>query len=142
MADELIDPGVRIYMDTTIHEGRALWYKWIHMIRGHGRIDGLRMTNAVIRGSSEDGCLVHLAMQWEGRDRTTGASMVSAPTLGVRYRLRDGKIAEIWTHKVNYRFIFGDWIRFQIGYRLLLIWAFFYFRRLERRGGDYATDSP
>jgi hypothetical protein len=141
-ADDLLDPSVRIYMDKAKHKGRSLWYKWIHLIRGCGLIADLRMTDTVVSVDPLDPTLVHLTMRWEGRDRTNWIALTSPYIGSISYRVRDGIISEIWTRKSNYEFIFGEWVRLRLGYRLLLGWAILYFMHLSRHGKSYDSDAP
>lgn len=141
-ADDLLDPSLNIYMDKAKHQGLSLWYKWIHMIRGCGLIANLRMTDTVISVDRIDPNLVHLTMRWEGRNRTSDIALTSSYVGSISYRVREGIISEIWTRKSNYEFIFGEWIKFRLGYRLLLGWAILYFMQLSRHGKRYDSDIP
>jgi hypothetical protein len=129
-------------MDQARHQGLSLWYKWIHMIRGCGLIDNLRMTDTVIAVDQIDPSLVHLTMRWQGRKRTSDIKLTSSYFGTISYRVHEGIISEIWTRKSNYQFIFGEWIKFRLGYRLLLGWAILYFMQLSRHGKGYDSDIP
>jgi len=58
----------------------------------------------------------------------------------VRYLIRDGRIKKIWTHRSNYEFIFGRWIRYSICYWLFLGWSVLYFALLSLRKKDFLAD--
>jgi hypothetical protein len=139
-AEACLNPQVTIHMDSAIHRGITIWYKWIYLIRNCGRIWNLRMTPHNVRCDLHDPNLVHLSMSWSGTNRSHRRP-ATAPDVGaLRYLVRDGRIVEIWTHKNNYVFIFGEWIRYSIYYRLFLCWAIFYFALLWLRGRDFRSD--
>ncbi len=140
-ADRIIDRDVRIHMDAAEHLALAIWYKWIHLLRVCGRLSDLQMTDIQISMEAENPCIVVLSMRWTGLDRSSGLRRTSDRAPGVRYRLHQGRIVEIWTSKANYPFVFGNWITYRLGYRAFLGWAILYFWRLRRRGGDYASDA-
>jgi hypothetical protein len=140
-AQEILDPMVQIHMDSANYCGIDIWYKWIHLIRNCGRVSDLRMIRCEARCDAQDPYLVHLSARWTGTIRSRRMPGMAASDGEARYLVRDGRITAIWTHKSNYEFIFGRWIRYSICYRLFLAWAFLYFAILSRRGKDFLVDT-
>ena len=138
-AQEILDPMVQMRMDSVDYCGIDSWYKWIHLIRNCGRVSDLRMTHYQARCDPLEPCLVHLSARWAGNPRS-GRTRSESATGEVRYLVQDGRIKKIWTHRSNYEFIFGRWIKNPIGYRLLLAWAALYFALLSLRKRDFLAD--
>jgi hypothetical protein len=142
-ASEILDPMVKIHMDSAEYCGIDVWFKWIHLIRNCGRVSDLRITGCQVRCDAQEPSLVYLSGRWTGTIRSRRATGVSANSGEARYLIRDGRIKEIWTHKSNYEFIFGRWIRYAIYYNLFLGWAalYFAFRSLRNKDDPYARIS-
>jgi hypothetical protein len=139
-AREILDPMVEIHMDSLGYCGIDLWYKWIHLIRNCGRVDGLRMTQCRVRCDAGDPSVVHLSARWTGTIRSR-RTIETAPADGeARYLIQDGRIKKIWTYKSNYEFIFGRWIRYSICYLVFLAWTVVYFALLSLRQRDFLDD--
>jgi hypothetical protein len=139
-ARDILDPMVEIRMDATPYCGIDVWYKWIHLIRNCGRVSDLRMTQCRARCDPGDPSLIHLSARWTGTIRSRRTPATAADNGEVRYLIRDGRIKEIWTHKSNYEFIFGRWIRYPICYWLFSAWIFLYFAALSLRKKDILAD--
>jgi hypothetical protein len=140
-AREILDPMVEIQMDSTDYRGIDVWYKWIHLIRNCGRIADLRMTQCRARCDAHDPSLVYLSARWTGTIRSLRIPGMATADGQACYLIRDGRIKKIWTHKSNYEFIFGRWIRYSICYWLFLAWTVLYFARLSLRKRDFLADS-
>jgi hypothetical protein len=132
-AREILDPMVEMHMDASGYCGIDVWCKWVHLIRNCGRIDGLRMTQCRARCDASDPSLVHLKARWTGTVRSRRITAMAAADGEAQYLIRGGRIKKIWTHKTNYEFVFGRWIRYSICYWLLLAWSVFYFTVLALR---------
>ena len=64
------------------------------------------------------GDLTLVTFRWAGEPRG-GRDPGRPRTINrVRYRVGEGRITEIWTHKANYSDVFGRWIRVTALYRL------------------------
>jgi hypothetical protein len=134
-AQDILDPAVRIHMDTVEFSGIDSWYKWIHLIHNCGRVAEPRITHCEARCDARDPNLVHLSARWTGIDRSQRGRTTSART-EARYLVLDGRIKAMWTHKSNYQFIFGRWIRYSICYWIFLGWSMLYFLVLSTRKKD------
>lgn len=139
-AREILDPMVKIHMDSTEYCGIDVWFKWIHLIRNYGRVSNLRITECQARCDASEPSLVHLSARWTGIIRSRHAPGISERRGEGRYLIRDGRIKEIWTHKSNYEFIFGPWIRYSICYSLFLGWAVLYLSFQSRRKEELIAD--
>jgi hypothetical protein len=106
-AREILDPMVRIHWDAKEYCGIDIWYQFIDRIRNRGRVAELRMTECRVRCDDRDPRLVHLSARWTGTSRSRQLPETAASDGEASYLIRDGRIAEIWTHKSNYEFIFG-----------------------------------
>lgn len=139
-AKEILDPSVRIHMDSANHRGIDIWYKWIHMIHNCGRVSNLRMTRCDPRPDTANPQIIHLSIRWTGTLRSQGIDIVAERDAQLRYLVQNDRINEIWTHKSNYEFVFGRWIRYSICYRLFLTWALLYFAMRSLRGNDLRVE--
>jgi hypothetical protein len=139
-AREILDPMVQIRMDSVAYCGIDVWYKWIHLIRNCGRVSDLRMTKCQARCDANDPSLVHLSARWTGTIRSRQMPATAASDGEVRYLIQNGRIAKIWTHKSNYEFIFGRWIKYPICYWLFSAWSVLYFTLLSLRKKDFLAD--
>ena len=139
-AQDILDPMVQIRMDSARYCGIDVWYKWIHLIRNCGRIADLRMTRCEARHDAHDPSVVCVSARWSGTVRSLGRSALAPSNGEVRYQIENDRITKIWTHKSNYEFIFGRWIKYPIGYGLLLGWSVFYFALLSLRKRDFLHD--
>jgi len=140
-AKDYLDPSVNIHMDSARHCGIELWYKWIYLIRNCGRLCNLYMTPCELSCDRENPNIVHLSIRWSGIERSRWTPVVAPEIYHLRYLVENCRIIEVWTTKSNYIFIFGLWIRYSILYRLLFLWAIFYFAILSLRGKDYHEDN-
>ena len=139
-AREILDPMVEIRMDSTDYCGIDVWYKWIHLIRNCGRVEEPRMTQCRARCDAGDPSLVHLSARWTATIRSRRQTEMAAADGEARYLIRDGRIKKIWTHKSNYEFIFGRWIRYSICCWIFLAWTVVYFTLLSLRQKDFLDD--
>ncbi|TMJ27688.1 MAG: hypothetical protein E6G88_13750 [Alphaproteobacteria bacterium] len=127
-------------MDSTGYCGIDAWYKWVHLIRNCGRVADLRMTQCRARCDARDPSLVYLSARWTGTIRARRTPESATSDGEACYLIRDGRIKKIWTHKSNYEFIFGRWIRYSICYWLFLAWAVLHFALLSFRRKDLLAD--
>jgi hypothetical protein len=139
-AREILDPRVEIRMDSTDYRGIDVWYKWIHLIRNCGRVADLRMTQCRTRCDARDPSLVYLSARWTGTIRARRIPGIATADGEACYLIRDGRIKKIWTHRSNYEFIFGRWIRYSICYWVFLAWTVLHFTLLSLRRKDFLAD--
>jgi hypothetical protein len=126
-ARDILDPMVKIHMDSAEYRGIDVWFKWIHLIRNCGRISDLRIADCQLRCDALEPSVVYLSGRWAGTIRSQRATGISASSGEARYLVRDGRITELWTHRSNYEFIFGRWIRYWICFNIFLGWSVLYF---------------
>ena len=127
-AQEILDPMVQIHLDSAECCGIDIWYKWVHLIHNYGRVADLRITDCEMRCNAGEPYLVHLSARWMGTTRSRRLRIVSARNAQASYLVLNGRILEIWTHRSNYEFIFGRWIKYSIFYWIFLGFIFCYFR--------------
>jgi hypothetical protein len=139
-AREILDPMVEIRMDSTAYCGIDVWYKWIHLIRNCGRVADLRMTQCRAHCDAGDPSLVYLSARWTGTIRSRRIPGMATADSEACYQIQDGRIKKIWTHKSNYEFIFGRWIRYSVCYWFFLAWSVLYFALLSLRKKDFLDD--
>lgn len=105
-------PSVIMHADRYIMRGSAAgWIRWVAFMRRHGRVreltgafDGFRRAaDGTILGSGRFAGFVD------------GQPVRSAPA-SARYRVVDGRIAEIWSVRSNYTFMFGDGFATPLGF--------------------------
>jgi len=113
-AQALLAEDVALYMDDRkIGNNRKSWFRWVQFI--HHRADRrglLNLRTCIEKTTLEDGLLTVTA-SW--RADIEGRETRSAPGR-VAYRLRDGRIIEIRTHRDNYTFIHGPGIGRPLGF--------------------------
>ena len=131
-ADECLDRAVVIHVDDAeTHRGLSLWKRWVHLMRERGRLRDLRFEPEAVEVRGDR---TRVTFRWSGemrRGRDRGRTLNR-----VQYRVADGRVVEIWTHKANYVDVFGPWIRRTAGYRLFLLWGLVYF--LLRRDPEFS----
>lgn len=96
------------------------WKRWVRFMRETGRIEDLRLELLDIEPVA--GCWLANAC-WTGLARGSPDRVIRrSERLSVRYRLQDGKIAELWTVPRNYVLILGPLMKFTPGFLLILLW--------------------
>ena len=128
-AREILDPTVEIHMDKAVYRGIDVWYKWINLIRNHGRVSDLGVTDCKVWCDVHEPGIVHLSARWTGTVRCNPVESVRRAE--ARYLVLNGRIAKIWTHRSNYEFIFGRWIKYSLCYMIFLAWAVAYLSALS-----------
>lgn len=106
LGERIIAEDVVCHMDGLTFRGRAAWRTWIAYIRTQPHVEDMDALIDAI--SADERGHVTLVGRWRGRVR--GVPTVSE-TASARYRLRDGQVAEIWTTRRNYTFMFGPGMR-------------------------------
>ena len=116
-AEKLLDNNLVAYMNgKKVGEGKKLWYKWVQFLHYNAakKIEGLvvKIEKTEIQNS------ITIYARWHGL--INGKKAVS--DLGtVTYQVQNGKITNIWTHKANYVFIYGDSIKNSLGFYWVLL---------------------
>ncbi|MGU9950784.1 MAG: hypothetical protein ACNYPH_00410 [Gammaproteobacteria bacterium WSBS_2016_MAG_OTU1] len=104
-ADELLAENLQPHMDgKKIGHGKKSWFKWVQFLHENAAKKVTALT-IEIDSINEKGHLVEVQARWSGVHN--GAKILSS--LGtVVYEVQDGKIINVWTHRANYTFIYGD----------------------------------
>ena len=101
-ADQILTPIMTAHLDghqfDISIEG---WEAWWHFMKKKGRISNVSGGCTEIK-ENQDGTYT-LVGNWSGE--FNGQPVVFEP-ISARYRLKDGKITEIWTKRMNYTFFF------------------------------------
>jgi hypothetical protein len=139
-AREILDPMVQIRMDSAEYCGIDVWYKWIYLIHNCGRVANLRITHYEARCSVQEPELVHLSARWMGTIRSRDMPAQSTRGAAASYLVREGRIKKICTHKSNYEFIFGIWVRY-LPLWIFLSWTGIHFMLLAIRRKDFLQGS-
>ncbi len=113
-ASRLLAPDVVCHMDRYTVRGVGSWAAWVAFIRSRG-VD--RLEPEVDRMESGPGGMVtaHGRLRGVRRGRPVSGGDGSAT-----YRLRDGRIVEIWTTRRNYEVLFGRMTRHPLSWLLVL----------------------
>jgi len=126
-ADKVLPPVMHSHLDNyefdTSIEG---WQAWWIFLKGKGRVSNVGCTCTEMKKNA-DGTYT-LVGEWTGEQQ--GKPVVSDP-ISATYRIRDGKIVEIWTTRKNYIFFFSI-IRYRIGFWVLLSYFFLWRRFLQK----------
>jgi hypothetical protein len=121
----LLAPDVICHMDRLTARGPDAWIDWVEFIRSRGAPDVRAEVERLETGA--DGIITAFG-------GLTAGPAGTLPSRGgtARYRVADGRIAEIWTSRWNYEIIFGPKVRHPLSWLLVLarmaVW-----RRLPRR---------
>lgn len=115
---ELLSPKVVAHVDGWRFEGINVWANWIQYLRTRGRL--AEPTLIVDRIETNPDATVTAHGRWAGiRD---GCLMTSRPC-HARYRVADGRIAEIWSTRRNYAFFCGRHLETRLGLAFELLRA-------------------
>jgi hypothetical protein len=126
-ADKILPPVTLIHLDnykfdTTVEE----WQAWVTFLKEKGRVSNVGCTSTEMKQNA-DGTYT-LVGEWTGEYQ--GKPVVSAP-ISASYRIRDGKIVEIWTTQKNYIFFFRI-IRYRVGIWVVLLYCLLWRRFLQK----------
>ena len=112
-AVHLLAPDVICHMDRFTARGTAAWVDWVEFIRSRG-IPNVRAAMERLETGADGIITAHGGL-------TAGSGGTSSPHGGTaRYRVVDGRIAEIWTSRWNYEIIFGPKVRHPLRWLLVL----------------------
>lgn len=110
----VLAPDVICHMDRFTARGVDAWEDWVEFIRSRG-VENVRAEVRTIE-TGPDGIITAIG------DVTGGPGAKGGRSGGrVRYRVVDGRIAEIWTSRWNYEMIFGAKARHPLRWLLVLI---------------------
>ncbi len=100
-ARRLLAPDVLCHMDRFSTRGIGTWAAWVEFIRSRG-VDELEPV--VERVTAGLGGTVTAHGRFRGR---SAGRVVEGGEGAATYRIRDGRIVEIWTGRRNYELVFG-----------------------------------
>jgi hypothetical protein len=121
----LLAPDVICHMDRFTVRGADVWVDWVEFLRSRS-VDNLKVEVERLE-TGADGIITAFG------GLTTGSGGTSASSGGsARYRVVDGRIAEIWTSRWNYEKIFGPKVHHPLSWLLVLV-RMALWRRLSRR---------
>lgn len=120
-ADQILPPVMSAYLDN-YHIDITLesWKVWWEFLKEKGRVSNVS-GNCTEMKQNADGTYT-LVGEWTGEYQ--GQPVVSAP-ISATYRIRDGKIIEIRTTRMNYIFFFPI-MRYHVGFWLVCLYVFFW----------------
>ena len=111
----LLAPDVLCHMDRFTARGPDAWVDWVAFIRSRG-VENVRVVVERLE-TGADGIVTAyggLIAGPEGRSVPHGGN--------ARYRVSEGRIAEIWTSRSNYEVIFGPRVHRPLSWMLVLSW--------------------
>jgi hypothetical protein len=121
----LLAPDVICHMDQFTARGSDAWVDWVEFIRSRGVENVKAVVERLETGA--DGIITAYG------GLTAGPEGRSVPRGGnARYRVVNGRIAEIWTSRSNYEVIFGEKVRHPLSWMLVLV-KMALWRRLPRK---------
>ena len=113
-AVHLLAPDVICHMDRFTARGADAWLDWVEFIRSRG-VPNVKVEVARIE-TGADGIIIAFGGFTAGSRETVSSRGGSA-----RYRVVDGRVAEIWTSRWNYEIIFGPKVRHPLRWLLVLL---------------------
>lgn len=121
----LLAPDVICHMDQFTARGLDAWVDWVEFIRSRG-VENVKVVVERLE-TGADGIITAYG------GLTVGPAGSIAPHGGdARYRVVNGRIAEIWTSRSNYEVIFGSRVRRPLSWLLVLL-RMAVWRRLPRK---------
>lgn len=131
-AERLLAPDVICHMDRYTTRGVDVWFDWLEFIRARCP-DGL-FAQVERYVTHPDGTVTAFGCLRRGNR----AEARTTPCQGeVKYRIDNGRVAEIWTTRENYEIIFGAKVRHSLSWLLVLlelaVWRRLPSRRVARR---------
>ena len=110
----LLAPDVICHMDRFSARGPDAWVDWVGFIRSRG----VKNVQAVVERleTGADGIITAYG------GLTAGPEGIAVPRGGTaRYRVKDGRVAEIWTSRTNYEVIFGPKVHHPLSWTFVLL---------------------
>jgi hypothetical protein len=109
MAEDVI-----LHVDNFTFRGRHVWMRWVSFLRARSQPGGLaiRVEETIV---NPDGTITA-----RGRWRTTNGEPRFSATVSGRYRVAGTKVAEVWTTRTNYEFVFGSICGSRIGWMVIM----------------------
>jgi flavin-dependent dehydrogenase len=104
--DELLDAAVVNHLDGITVTGTRTWKTWLTFLRDHPRTPGLELVDATTKLEADG--RITLTARWRSGGR------MSEP-VDAAYRVKDGRIVEIWTKSGNYAFTLGRVMNTRLG---------------------------
>ena len=106
-AKALLQEGLVCHMDgKRLSASREAWFCWVGYLHRTAKKRVSRLELVLDRVKAR-GDRVEVWAFWQGE--VDGRFERSRPGKVV-YRVSRGRVAEIWTHKANYTFIYGPWV--------------------------------
>ena len=134
-APRLLTPDVTCHMDSYTVQGVDVWCDWLEFIRSRSterlRVHVERYVTNADGTITAFGCL------------RRASEVLATPCQGeARYRIENGRIAEIWTSRGNYEIIFGAKVRHPLTWLLVLLELAVWRRLPWRRGARTSHPRP
>lgn len=120
---KIVSPGVVSHMDGFTFSGIDTWAKWLTYVRTHSLVGPPDLVTDRLE-SNGDGTVTAYG-RWKGRDN---GNEVLSGEVWARYRVVEGKVVEIWTHRGNYVFLLGPVINSAIGLMVVMVRVFVWSR--------------
>ncbi len=119
----VVAPNVVSHMDGFTFSGIDTWAKWLTYVRTHSRVGSPDLvTDRLV--VNEDGTVTAFG-RWKGQ---IDANEVLSGEIWARYRVAEGKVVEIWTHRGNYVFLLGPIIKSPAGLLVVMVRVFLWGR--------------
>lgn len=124
---ELVAPDVVTHVDDWRFQGIHGWASWIGYIRTRRRLTSpsLLVDEIVVEQDST----LTVRGRWSGM---RGGRRVTSAGCAARYRVVDGRVAEIWCTRHTYAHVFGAHVRSRLGFAFELLRVWWWARREPR----------
>ena len=113
-AEQLLAPDVISHMDRWTVRGTAVWYDWLDFLRSKTKRGVTAELDRMV--SNGNGTITAY-----GGLRPADSPLSSRQEHHAIYRVKDGRIAEVWTTRGNYEMIFGPKVRHPVRWLLVLV---------------------
>ena len=112
-AERLLAPDVVSHMDQWTVRGITVWYDWLAFLRSKAAGNVTVELDRMVRAGD--------TITAYGVLRMANAPFATRQEHQARYRIENGRIAEVWTTRGNYEMIFGPKVRHPLRWLLVLV---------------------
>jgi hypothetical protein len=125
-ARDIVATDVVSHMDGFTFRGIDTWAAWLSFVRARSLVGPPDLeTERLV--TNDDGTVTAYG-RWVGH---LAGQRVLSGEIWARYRVAEGKIAEVWTHRRNYVFLLGPVVQSRLGLMRVMVQVFLWRRSSE-----------
>lgn len=118
-----IDKDMTVFLDGSPNFGIIWWCRWFRLVQLFAKH---KFSNLSLKGKkfSLEDSIVKVSVMWYGEKN---GKQLTSQLFPASFEINGDKVKNIWTYRTNYKFIFGEWIRYRPYYWLILFVGLVYF---------------